>query len=146
MKARISVASTAHAETRDLHELYTMSEKSEGPTEKNSMTIAAFINAGPMSPTVVGVDEVVGVDDGDAGDRLVLGRRRRGWTGGVGGGYEGSGGGGQRRAAAAARLGVWRRCSKYAKNPDSVTKTGADGGVPAPRETARRIPREVNAR
>ena len=49
-----------------------MSEKSEGPAEKNSTTIAASIGAGPMSPTVVGVDEVVGVDDGDAGDVLVL--------------------------------------------------------------------------
>ena len=49
-----------------------MSEKSEGPAEKNSTTIAAPIGAGPMSPTVVGVDEVVGVDDGDAGDGLVL--------------------------------------------------------------------------
>ena len=49
-----------------------MSEKSEGPAEKNSTTIAASIGAGPMSPTVVGVDEVVGVDDGDAGDGLVL--------------------------------------------------------------------------
>ena len=77
-----------------------MSEKSKGLAEKNSTTIAASIGAVPMSPTVVGVDEVVGVDDGDAGDGLVLGRRRRGWTGG--GGYEGSGGGGQRRAAAAA--------------------------------------------
>jgi len=27
-----------------------------------------------------------------------------------------------------------------------VTKTGADGGVPAPREMARHIPREVDAR
>ena len=49
-----------------------MSEKSEGPAEKNSTTIAASIGAGPMSPTVVGVDEVVGVDDGDVGDGLVL--------------------------------------------------------------------------
>ena len=49
-----------------------MSEKSEGPAEKNSTTIAASIDAGPMSPTVIGVDEVVGVDDGDAGDGLVL--------------------------------------------------------------------------
>ena len=49
-----------------------MSEKSEGPAEKNSTTIAASIGAGPMSPTVVRVDEVVGVDDGDAGDGLVL--------------------------------------------------------------------------
>ena len=86
---------------RDLHELYAMSEKSEGPAEKNSTTIAASIGAGPTSPTVVGVDEVVGVDDGDAGDGLVLGRRRRGWTGG-GGGYGGSGSGGQRRVATAA--------------------------------------------
>ena len=86
---------------RDLHELYTMSEKSEGPAEKNSTTIAASIGAGPTSRTVIGVDEVVGVDDGDAGDGLVLGRRRRGWTGGSGV-YEGSGGEGQRRAAAKA--------------------------------------------
>ena len=57
---------------RDLHELYAMSEKSEGPAEKNSTTIAVSIDAGPMSPTVVGVDEVVGVDDDDAGDGLVL--------------------------------------------------------------------------
>ena len=49
-----------------------MSEKSEGPAEKNSTTVAASIGAGPMSPTVVGVDEVVGVDDGDADDGLVL--------------------------------------------------------------------------
>ena len=49
-----------------------MSEKSEGPAEKNSTTIAAFIGTVPMSPTMVGVDEVVGVDDGDAGNGLVL--------------------------------------------------------------------------
>ena len=49
-----------------------MSEKSEVPVEKNSTTIAASIGAGPMSPTVVGVDELVGVDDGDAGNGLVL--------------------------------------------------------------------------
>ena len=49
-----------------------MSEKSEGPTEKNSTTVATPIGAGPVSPAVVGVDEVVGVDDGDADDRLVL--------------------------------------------------------------------------
>ena len=55
-----------------MHELYAMSKKSEGPTEKNSTTIAASIGAGPMSPTMVGVDEVVGVDDDDAGDGLVL--------------------------------------------------------------------------
>ena len=47
-------------------------EEVEGPAEKNSTTVAASIGAGPMSPTVVGVDEVVGVDDGDAGDGLVL--------------------------------------------------------------------------
>ncbi|EMS57187.1 hypothetical protein TRIUR3_33982 [Triticum urartu] len=41
-----------------------MSKKSERPAKKNSTTIAASIDAGPMSPTVVGVDEVVGVDDG----------------------------------------------------------------------------------
>ena len=56
----------------DLHELYAMSEKSERPAEKDSTTVAAPIGAGPMSPAVVGVDEAVGVDDGDAGDGLVL--------------------------------------------------------------------------
>ena len=35
-------------------------------------TVAAPSGAGPMSPTVVRVDEVVGKDDGDAGDELVL--------------------------------------------------------------------------
>ena len=49
-----------------------MSEKSERPAEKDSTTVAAPIGAGPMSPAVVGVDEAVGVDDGDAGDELVL--------------------------------------------------------------------------
>jgi hypothetical protein len=49
-----------------------MSEKSERPAKKDSTTVAAPIGAGPMSPAVVGVDEVVGVDDGDAGDGLVL--------------------------------------------------------------------------
>ena len=57
---------------KDLHELYAMSKKSEGPAEKNSMTSAASIGARPMSPTVVRIDEVVGVDDGDIDDRLVL--------------------------------------------------------------------------
>ena len=56
----------------DLHELYAMSKKSERPAEKDSTTVAAPIGAGPMSPAVVGVDEAVGVDDGDAGDGLVL--------------------------------------------------------------------------
>ena len=56
----------------DLHELYAMSEKSEGPAEKNSTTIAASIGAGSMSPTVVRVDKVVGVDDDDADNELVL--------------------------------------------------------------------------
>jgi hypothetical protein len=60
-----------------------MSEDSEGPAEEDSTTVAAPIGVGPMSPTVVGVDEVVRVDDGDAGDELVLnkdegGGRRRG--------------------------------------------------------------------
>ena len=49
-----------------------MSEKSERPAEKDSTTVAAPIGAGPMSPAVVGVDEAVGVDAGDAGDELVL--------------------------------------------------------------------------
>ena len=49
-----------------------MSEKSERPAEKDSTTVAAPIGAGPMSPAVVGVDEAVGVDDGDASDALVL--------------------------------------------------------------------------
>ena len=81
-----------------------MSEKSERPTEKDSTTVAAPIGAGPMSPTVVGVDEAVGVDDGDAGDGLVLDEHERGGRAaatatGV-------------ATAAAARLGVRRRCSK----------------------------------
>ena len=53
-------------------ELYAMSEKLEGPAEKNSTTVTALIGTGPMLPAVVGVDEVVEVDDGDAGDELVL--------------------------------------------------------------------------
>ena len=77
-----------------------MSEKSEGPTEKNSTTIAASISAVPMSPTVVGVDEVVEVDDGDASDGLVLDEDEGRWTGG-GVGYGGSSSGDRRRAAAA---------------------------------------------
>ena len=56
----------------DLHELYAMSKKLEKLAEKDSTTVAAPIGTGPMSPTVVGVDEVVEVDDIDAGDRLVL--------------------------------------------------------------------------
>ena len=36
------------------------------------MTVATPIGMAPMSPTVVGVDEVVGEDDDDAGDELVL--------------------------------------------------------------------------
>ena len=56
----------------DLHELYAMSKKSERPAEKDSTTVVAPIGAGPMSPVVLGVDEVVVVDDGDAGDGLVL--------------------------------------------------------------------------
>ena len=80
-----------------------MSEKSEGPAEKNSTTVAASIGVGPTSPTMVGVDEVVGVDDGDAGDGLVLdedeGRRMGGSVS-----YWGSSSGSRRRAAAAVRL------------------------------------------
>ena len=56
----------------DLHKLYAMSKKSERPAEKDSTTVEAPISVGPMSPAVVGGDEVVGVDDGDAGDELVL--------------------------------------------------------------------------
>ena len=55
-----------------------MSEKSERPAEKDSTTVAAPIGAGPMSPAVVGVDEAGGVDDGDAGDGLVLDEDERG--------------------------------------------------------------------
>jgi hypothetical protein len=47
-----------------------MSEELEVPAEENSTTIATPIGMGPMSPTVVGVDEVVGEDDGDARDEL----------------------------------------------------------------------------
>ena len=56
----------------DLHELYAMSKKSERAAEKDSTMVVAPIGVGPMSPAVVGVDEVVGVDDGDASDGLVL--------------------------------------------------------------------------
>ena len=56
----------------DLHELYAMSKKSKRPAQKDSTTFAAPIGTGPMSPAVVGVDEAAGVDDGDAGDGLVL--------------------------------------------------------------------------
>ena len=56
----------------DLHKLYAMSKKSERPAEKDSTTVAAPIDAGPMSPAVVGVDEAVGVDDDGASDGLVL--------------------------------------------------------------------------
>ena len=62
----------------DLHELYAMSKKSERPAEKDSTTAVVPIGAGPMSPAVVGVDEAVGVDDGDAGDGLVLDEDERG--------------------------------------------------------------------
>ena len=78
-----------------------MSKKSERPAEKDSTTVAAPIGAGPMSPAVVGVDEAVGVDDGDAGDGLVLDEDEGRWTG-DGVSYGGSSGGGRRRAAAAA--------------------------------------------
>ena len=94
---------------RDLHELYTMSEKSEGPAEKNSTTIAASISAWPMAPTVVKADEVVGVDDGDAGDGLVLGRRQRGG-----------------RAAAAARW-VAAAAAKEERRRRWTKKSGSDG-------------------
>ena len=56
----------------DLHKLYAMSEESERPAKKDSTTVAASISAEPMSPAVVGVDEGVEVDDGDAGDGPVL--------------------------------------------------------------------------
>ena len=49
-----------------------MSEKSERPAEKDSTTVAAPIGVRPMSPAVVGVDEAVRVDAGEAGDGLVL--------------------------------------------------------------------------
>ena len=62
----------------DLHKLYAMSKKSERPAEKDSTTVAAPIGAGPMSHAVVGVDEAVGVDDGDASDGLVLDEDERG--------------------------------------------------------------------
>ena len=51
---------------RDLHKLYAMSKRSERPAEKDSTTVTAPIGAGPMSSAAVGVD------DGDAGDELVL--------------------------------------------------------------------------
>ena len=81
-----------------------------------------------------------------------------------GGGYGGSSGGDRRRATAAAATGVaaavteeerpWQRlseeCGGGARSrrgePNNVTKTGADGGVPTPREAAWRIPWKVDAR
>lgn len=48
------------------------------PVEKDLTTLAVPIGAGPMSPAVVGVEEVVGVDDDDAGDGLVLDEDERG--------------------------------------------------------------------
>ena len=69
----------------DLHELYAMSKKSERPAEKDSTTVAAPIGVRPMSPAVVGVDEAVRVDAGEAGDGLVLDEDEGGWTGGCGG-------------------------------------------------------------
>ena len=68
----------------DLHKLYAMSKKSERPAGKDSTTVAAPIGTGPMSPAVVGVDEAVGVDDGELATNWCLtktkgvdGRRRR---------------------------------------------------------------------
>ena len=87
----------------DLHKLYAMSKKSERPAEKDSTTVAAPIGAGPMSPTVVGVDEVVGEHDDDAGDGLVLDKDEGGGRAAAATGVA---------AAAAARLGARRRCSK----------------------------------
>ena len=55
-----------------MHELYAMSEKSERPTKKDSTMVAAPIGVGPMLLAVIGVDEVVGVDDGDTGNGLML--------------------------------------------------------------------------
>ena len=51
---------------------------SRGLAEKQSTMVAAPIDMGSMSPAVVGVDEAVGVDDGDAGDGLVLEEDERG--------------------------------------------------------------------
>ena len=44
----------------DLHELYTMSKKSERPIEKDSTMVASPINVGPILPAVVGVVELAG--------------------------------------------------------------------------------------
>ena len=90
----------------DLHKLYVMSEESERPAEKDSTTVAASISARPMSHAVVGVDEVVGVDDGDAGDGPVL--------------DEDEGGG---RAAAAATWVAAAAKEERRRRPD-----GGDGG------------------
>ena len=62
----------------DLHELYAMSKKFERTAKKDSTTVAAPIGAGQMSHAVVGVDEAVSVDDGNAGDGLVLDEDERG--------------------------------------------------------------------
>ena len=49
-----------------------MSEELEEPAKNYSTTVAAPISEGPMLPTVVGVDEVIGEHDDDVGDELVL--------------------------------------------------------------------------
>jgi hypothetical protein len=121
-----------------------MSRSRRTSREEDSTTVVAPIGVGPMSPTVVGVDEVVGEDDGDAGDGLVLDVDEGG------------------RQAAAAAMGVAAAATEeerrqrlvrsaaavleVGEEPESVMKTGADGGVPAPGEAARRIPRKVDAR
>ena len=45
---------------------------SSGLAEKDSTTVTAPIDVVSMSHAVVGVDEVAGEDDGNAGDELVL--------------------------------------------------------------------------
>ncbi|XP_044976007.1 uncharacterized protein LOC123443609 [Hordeum vulgare subsp. vulgare] len=99
---------------------------------------------GAMLPTVVRVDEVVGVDNDDAGDELVLTEMK---------GVDGRRGSGERAAAVSKKSSdveeeQWRQPDGDAQSrrgrTHSVTKTGSDDGVPAPRETTRRIPQEVD--
>ena len=79
------------------------------------MTVVSPIDVEPMSPTVVEVDEVVGKDDGDTGDELVLDEDEEGGRA-VGMGVAAAAEEEQCRrpdgAAEAARLGARRRCSK----------------------------------
>ena len=78
---------------------------------------------GKMFPTIVRVDEVVGEDDNDASDELVL-EEDKGWMGGA----EEERWWWVRSAVVMLEVGEEER--------DNVAKTDAEGGVPVPREAA----------